>query len=86
MSAKYECDICGRKLSHHNNKFESYEWVTIKRKRLQLRVRFIVDFNQYTNQDICTPCALKAIENGAKESKKNVCNINAIKHPENCGD
>ena len=80
MSAKYKCDICGRELPRHNNKFESFEWVD-----KHLLVQFIVDFNQYTNMDICKPCALKAIQDGAKESKKNINNINAIKHPENCG-
>ena len=84
MSAKYKCDVCGRKLPCHNNKIETYEWVNIMNKNLLLRVQFIIDFNQYTNMDICKPCALKAIQGGAKESTKNPNNISSIKHPENC--
>ena len=80
MSAKYKCNNCGRELPCHNNRFESFEWVGNN-----IRVQFVVDFSQYTNMDICTPCALKAIQVGAKESKENVNNINAINHPENCG-
>ena len=79
MSAKYKCNICGRKLPCRNNEFESFEWVGDN-----LRVQFIVDFNQYDDMDICIPCALKAIQTAALKAKKNINNINAIKHAENC--
>jgi hypothetical protein len=79
MSAKYKCDTCGRKLPCRNNKFIDSQWVGE-----HLRVQFVVDFNQDTDMDICIPCALKTIQDGAKESKKDINNINAIKHAENC--
>lgn len=64
MSAKYACNICKKKVSRHYNKFKEYEFIDN-----DVRVHFIVDFNQWTEMDICIPCALKAIDTAAKQLK-----------------
>ena len=66
MSAKYNCDVCGRRLSGHQNVVKEFEFVSD-----DVRVRFIVDFNQWTEHDICQPCALIKIDEAAKVLKKN---------------
>ena len=65
MSAKYACNVCGKKMSDHQNVVKQHEFVSD-----EVRVRFIVDFNQWTKRDICLPCAMDKIEEAAKELKK----------------
>lgn len=62
MSAKYNCNVCNKKLSDHYNKFKEHEFIDD-----DIRVQFIVDFNQWTENDICIPCALKAIKDATKK-------------------
>ncbi|HDY89738.1 MAG TPA: hypothetical protein ENH82_16690 [bacterium] len=62
MSAKYTCDVCSKKLPHHYNTFKEHEFVDN-----DIRVCFIVDFNQQVENDICIPCALEAINIAAKK-------------------
>lgn len=62
MSAKYNCDVCNKKLSRHYNKFKEYQFINN-----DIRVRFIIDFNQWTENDICISCALKAIKKATKK-------------------
>lgn len=66
MSAKYTCNVCNKKLSRHFNKFKEHEFIDN-----YICVHFRVDFNQWTEKDICIPCALRAINIAAKQLKGN---------------
>ena len=87
MSAKYKCDICGRKLPRGYKKHEIFEEVDVGKTRSGVRrilfVKFSVGFRTDT-EDMCISCALKTIYAGAKIAEVNINNINAMKHAENC--
>ncbi len=65
MAAKYTCNVCGRKLSGPCYKFHEHEFIDN-----DIRVCFIVDFNQRTANDICRFCAWEAINTAAKKIKE----------------
>ena len=58
------CDECGTKLIDHFREHKDYAFVG---KDNQVRVQFVVDFNQYWNLDICPACAVKRIKEAAKK-------------------